>query len=327
MGTNMSNILLESGTNEVEVLELFIDEENDYRGFYGVNVAKVLEIIPIPRNIIKPPNLSNTCAVGMFNHRDKIVILIDLAVWLGRKRTDRRPANVLITEFNNIITAFLVSGVTRIHRLTWADIKPLDSYLEGLSDSITGVIHLEDRIVFLLDLEKTIADLNPELAITNSSSDIQNMFLDATDQPIKILHADDSSVIRNTVKKRMEEAGHFAIQSATNGDEAWTLLTDIKKLSRENGCNLTDFIEVVLTDIEMPGMDGYHLCKKIKEDSELRSLPVILFSSLITEKLIHKGEAVGADGQFSKPDLSLMGHIKKLVEGRRTAARENCSTI
>jgi two-component system, chemotaxis family, chemotaxis protein CheV len=320
MGTNMSNILLESGTNEVEVLELFIDEENDYRGFYGVNVAKVLEIIPIPKNIIKPPNLSGTCAVGMFNHRDKIVILIDLAVWLGRKRTDCRPANVLITEFNNIVTAFLVSGVTRIHRLTWADIKPLDSYLEGLSDSVTGVIHLENRIVFLLDLEKTIADLNPELAITNSSTDVQNMFLDiTTDQPIKILHADDSSVIRNTVKRRLEEAGCFTVQSAINGDDAWTLITEIKKLSLENGCNITDFIEVVLTDIEMPGMDGYHLCKKIKEDPELKSIPVVLFSSLITEKLIHKGESVGADGQFSKPDLSLMGHIKKMVDERRKA--------
>ncbi|MCX5805692.1 MAG: chemotaxis protein [Proteobacteria bacterium] len=320
MGTNMSNILLESGTNEVEVLELFIDEENDYRGFYGVNVAKVLEIIPIPKNIIKPPNLSSTCAVGMFNHRDKIVILIDLAMWLGRKRTENRPANVLITEFNNIVTAFLVSGVTRIHRLTWADIKPLDSYLEGLSDSITGVIHLEDRIVFLLDLEKTIADLNPELAIKESSSEADEVLLDAPDQPIKILHADDSSVIRTTVKKRLEEVGQFTVQSAINGDKAWAFLADIKKLSREKDCSLTDFIEVVLTDIEMPGMDGYHLCKKIKEDPDLKSIPVVLFSSLITDKLIHKGESVGADGQFSKPDLTLMGHIKKLVNERRAAA-------
>jgi two-component system chemotaxis response regulator CheV len=319
MGTNMSNILLESGTNEVEILELFIDEENNYRGFYGVNVAKVLEIIPIPKNIIKPPNLSSTCAVGMFNHRDKIIILVDLAIWLGRNRTESKSANVLITEFNNIITAFLVSGVTRIHRLTWADIKPLDSYLEGLSDSITGVIHLEDRIVFLLDLEKTIADLNPELAIKDSSSNTEEALLDAPDHPIRILHADDSSVIRNTVKRRLEEAGQFTVQSATNGDEAWTLLADIKKLSREKECSIADFVDVVLTDIEMPGMDGYHLCKKIKDDPELKSIPVILFSSLITEKLIHKGEAVGADGQFSKPDLSLIGHIKKLVNERRGA--------
>jgi two-component system, chemotaxis family, chemotaxis protein CheV len=320
MGTNMSNILLESGTNEVEILELFIDEENDYLGFYGVNVAKVLEIIPIPKNIIKPPNLSSTCAVGMFNHRDKIVILIDLALWLGRNRTENKPTNVLITEFNNIVTAFLVSGVTRIHRLTWADIKPLDSYLEGLSDSITGVIHLENRIVFLLDLEKTIADLNPELAIKESSSDENEALLDVPDRPIKILHADDSSVIRNTVRRRLEEAGQFTVQSATNGDEAWLQLEDIKKISQEKGCSISEFVDVVLTDIEMPGMDGYHLCKKIKDDPELKTMPVVLFSSLITEKLIHKGESVGADGQFSKPDLTLIGHIKRLVNKRRGVA-------
>ena len=320
MGTNMSNILLESGTNEVEVLELYIDEESGYRGYYGVNVAKVLEIIPIPKNIIKPPNIANTCAVGMFNHRDKIIILIDLAIWLGRKRIENKPANILITEFNNVVTAFLVSGVTRIHRLTWSDIKPLDSYLEGLSDSITGVIHLEDRIVFLLDVEKTIADLNPELAISDSSPESQEALLNVPDQPIKILHADDSNVIRNTVKKRLEEVGQFVVQSAINGDEAWAYLANAKRLSLEKGCSLADFVEVVLTDIEMPGMDGYHLCKKIKDDPVLKSLPVVLFSSLITEKLLHKGEAVGADGQFAKPDLKLMGHIKKLVAERRAAA-------
>jgi len=318
MATNVSNILLESGTNEVEVLELFIDEEN-YQGFYGVNVAKVLEIIPMPKKIIKPPALIGTCAVGMFNHRDKIIVLIDLAHWLGRKRIENRPPAVLITEFNNVVTAFMVSGVTRIHRLTWGDIKPLDGYIEGMSDSLTGVVHLEKKIVFMLDLEKAISDFNPALAISDTAGDTPDNLLGDLDQPIKVLHADDSGVIRTTVRRRLEETKAFSVTSVMNGDAAWSYLTEIKKRAEEEKCDLTNFVDVVLTDIEMPGVDGYHLCKLIKDDQGLRSLPVILFSSLITDKLFHKGESVGADGQFAKPDMQLISFMKTKVEERRRA--------
>ncbi len=317
MGTSQSNILLESGTNEVEILELFIEEEG-YKGYYGVNVAKVLEIIPLPSKIMRPPHLKGSFAYGMFNHRDKIIALFDLGTWLGRTRIENAPPKVLITEFNNVTNAFLVSGVTRIHRVTWGDIKPLDGYMDGLSDTITSVIELEDKLVFLLDLEKAVADLNPDLAISAPLQTVaqSEIFRDA---PIRILHADDSSVIRITVKRKLEENKIFSVRSAGNGDEAWEFLVDAKNKARENGTKLTEAVEVVLSDIEMPGMDGYHLCKRIKEDPELKSIPVVLFSSLITEKLFHKGEAVGADGQFAKPDMQLMLFIQEFVERRRQA--------
>ncbi len=315
MGTSQSNILLESGTNEVEILELFIEEES-YRGYYGVNVAKVLEIIPMPSKIMRPPHLQGSFAFGMFNHRDKIIALFDLGAWLGRDRVERTPPKVLITEFNNVTNAFLVSGVTRIHRVTWGDIKPLDGYMDGLSDTITSVIELEDKLVFLLDLEKAVADLNPNLAIQSASqSELQSGTV--ADRPIKVLHADDSGVIRTTVRKQLEENKIFAVKSATNGDEAWEYINDVKKRCREDGSKLSDALEIVLTDIEMPGMDGYHLCKRIKDDPELKDVPVVLFSSLITEKLFHKGEAVGADAQFAKPDMQLMLFMKEAVEKRR----------
>jgi two-component system, chemotaxis family, chemotaxis protein CheV len=315
MATAVSNILLETGTNEVEILELFIDE-GEYKGYYGVNVAKVLEIIPMPSKIMRPPHLFGTFATGIFNHRDKIVPMLDLAVWLGRQRVENVPPKVLITEFNNTVTAFLVSGVTRIHRATWSDIRPLDGYTEGLSESITGVIELDNKLVFLLDLEKAIGDLNPELAVANASHTFADSLTDNYRQ-IKVLHADDSLVIRNTVRRRFEEQRIFTVHSVTNGDEAWSYLLEAKqKISKGEG-GLGDTVDVVLSDIEMPGMDGYHLCKRIKEDQVLRRLPVVLFSSLITEKLVHKGEAVGADGQFSKPDLKLMDFIKLAVEEMR----------
>ena len=314
MGTGQSNILLETGTNEVEILELFIDEVG-YRGYYGVNVAKVLEIIPLPEKITRPPHLKDLFAAGMFNHRDKIIALIDLAAWLGKNRIENTVPKVLITEFNNVITAFLVSGVTRIHRVTWGDIRPLDGYMDGMSDTITSVIELEDKLVFLLDLEKAISDLNPDLAISDSCNFTVIAASDA--QPINVLHADDSLVIRNAVKKRLQENNIFLVQSVINGDEAWAYLVALKDKCRNSGVPLTNFVDVVLTDIEMPGMDGYHLCKRIKDDPELKSIPVILFSSLINEKLLHKGEAVGADGQFAKPDLQLMNFIKNMVDKRR----------
>jgi two-component system, chemotaxis family, chemotaxis protein CheV len=318
MAVSQSNILLESGTNEVEILELFIEEET-YKGYYGVNVAKVLEIIPLPSIIMRPPHLNGSFAYGMFNHRDKIIALFDLAAWLGRTRIESAPPKVLITEFNNVTNAFLVSGVTRIHRVTWGDIKPLDGYMDGLSDTITSVIELEDRLVFLLDLEKAIGDLNPDLAISETSkSFLQDSALIGA--PIKILHADDSGVIRTTVKKRLEEHKVFSVSSVNSGDEAWDYMIELKNKAREGGTSLADMVDIVLTDIEMPGMDGYHLCKRIKEDSELKATPVVLFSSLITDKLIHKGEAVGADGQFAKPDMQLMLFMKELVEKKRQTA-------
>ena len=153
MGTIGSGILLETGTNEVEILELFIDE-GGYTGYYGVNVAKVLEIITMPAEVMRPPHLRGSFVAGIFNHRDRLVVLIDLAAWLGRTRAENMQPKVLITEFNGIVTAFLVSGVTRIHRATWSDIKPLDGYTEDLSNSVTGVITLNGRLVFLLDLLK-----------------------------------------------------------------------------------------------------------------------------------------------------------------------------
>ncbi len=317
MSTATSSILLETGTNEVEILELFIDEA-DYRGHYGVNVAKVLEIIPMPEKVMRPPHLTGSFAVGMFNHRGVIIALLDLAKWLGRTRVERVQPKVLITEFNNTLTAFLVSGVTRIHRATWNDIKPLDGYAEDMGDSVTGIIRLDERLVLLLDLEKAIGDLNPRLAISTSPDALET----ASDgyKPIKVLHVDDSVVIRKTVKRRLEENGAFSLESMTNGAEAWSHLTELKERCKADGRPLSAFVDVVLTDIEMPAMDGYHLCKRIKDDPDLRSLPVVLFSSLISDKLLHKGTAVGADGQFSKPDLALMRFIKELIDNKRAQA-------
>jgi len=313
-------ILLESGTNELEIMELFIDEEDTgYRGYYGVNVAKVIEIISLPPQIRKPPNAIDFVK-GVFNHRGKVIMLVDLAVWLGKNRSESTaPPIVIITEFNNVTSAFLVSGVTKIHRTSWADIRPLDNYLQKFTEAVTGMIIIESRTVLMLDLERIIGELDPQLAIPQRQEEMDETgvaeeFPAAHHYPLKVLHADDSGMIRRTTKQLLEERKEFLVTSAVDGTEAWKYLEDLKRQATEQNRPVTDFLDILLSDIEMPGMDGYHLCQKVKNDPDLKRLPVMLFSSLITDKLRHKGEAVGADGQIAKPSpAELVRSLKEIL--------------
>ena len=153
-----TNILLEAGTNELEIVEFHIDElESDgvtpYTGYYGVNVAKVLEIIRLPK-VTELPEVRDKSVLGAFNLRSQIIPLVDLALWLGKKHTSADAAKVIVTEFNNVTTAFMVSGVNRIHRISWEEVEPPNTYVSNLTrNTITGVVKLEGRIIFLLDLD------------------------------------------------------------------------------------------------------------------------------------------------------------------------------
>lgn len=320
--TASTGILLESGTNELEIIELFIDEKNGYRGYFGINVAKVIELIGMPPMINKPPNAASFVR-GVFNHRGKIITLIDLAVWLGRNRQDDGRSIIIITEFSNITSAFLVSGVTRIHRCNWGNIKPIDQFMQNTCDAITGTIMLEERTVLMLDLERAIGELDPSLAAPRREKGVEPVALSETEAaiikyPLKVLHADDSALIRKTTKHFLEEQNEFMVTSVTDGTEAWDYLERIKKEANEQNVAITDLLDVVLSDIEMPRMDGYHLCQKIKSDQMFKVLPVVLFSSLITDKLRHKGHSVGADAQFSKPNpAELCNDLKSIVATRR----------
>ncbi len=318
-------ILLKSGTNELEIIEIYIDEEDGYRGYYGVNVAKVLEIINMPPDVTKPPT-SAPFVNGVFNHRGKVITLLDLACWLGRKQVESEKRIVIITEFNNVTSAFLVSGVTRIHRTSWENIKSLDNYMQNFCDAITGMVLLENKTVLMLDLERVLSELDPRLAVPDSDPEEKKESLPVVKQseiqlpiPIKVLHADDSKIIRNSVRELLEIDKEFNVTSTADGKAAWNYLVDLKNKASEQGKRLTDFIDIILSDIEMPEMDGYSLCQKIKNDPELKKLPVVLFSSLITDKLRHKGDSVGADAQLAKPNpVELVHDLKQLLSQRLT---------
>ncbi len=309
------NILLEAGTNELEIVEFYIDEQTadgeSYKGYYGVNVAKVLEIIRQP-TITEVPQVTHPSILGAFNQRTRIIPLVDLAMWLGKTRNEEQEPKVIVTEFNTVTTGFLVSGVTRIHRMSWEAVEPPNRYVSSFSsDSITGVVKIDGRIIFILDLEKIVAEINPSMRMR-----LDSHMRTATKACYRAMVVDDSVLVRNMLKSLLEGAD-FCVETAENGREGWDRLQAYKERVNSEGRDLPDFVQIVISDIEMPSMDGHSLTKRIKEDSELRRLPVILFSSLISDKLRHKGEAVGADDQITKPQINhLAARSKQLIAER-----------
>ena len=303
---SQTRILLDVGTNELEIVEFYINEEKDgYRGYYGINVSKVMEIIQ-PQPVTAMPQMRHPSVLGAFSYRGgTIVPLIDLCAYLGKGKTADEDPKIIITEFNNVQNAFLVSGVTRIHRISWQQVEsPSKFMLEMSRNSITGVVRLDNRVVFLLDMEAIVGALHPDLGI--------HMEIDtSTPRPTtryKILHIDDSANIRHLVLAKLQEEGRFEVTQVVDGKQAWDLLLSLKAKGQEEGLAITDYFQGVISDIEMPNLDGLTLCRYIKEDPYLKHLPVAMFSSLISPSLASKCETVHADAQFAKPDLQTISN-------------------
>lgn len=322
---SQNNILLEAGTNELEIVEFYLEEAEDsldaapnsvYRGYYGVNVAKVLEIIRMPK-VTELPEVQHPCVLGAFNLRSHIIPLVNLSMWLGKTQAKSQEGpKTIVTEFNGVTTAFMVSGVNRIHRISWEEVESPSPHVATFSNNtVIGVVKLEERIVFLLDLEKIVANLNPKLGLR-----LDDLGEDwDTSVRYRALVADDSALIREMLRDLLEKA-NFDVEVVHNGREAWDRLMAFKAKSETEGRPLTDLVQVMVSDIEMPIMDGHNLTKRIKDDPLLKQLPVVLFSSLITDKLRHKGIAVGADDQVSKPEVTALAHrALALIKAREQA--------
>ncbi len=301
-----NHILLDANSNELEIIEFYIEEElpggGMYTSYYGMNVAKVLSIIRRPP-VTGVPSKHHPAALGTFNLRGKVLPLVDLALWLGKKISNSQNCKVIVSEFSGQVTAFLVSGVTRIHRMTWKQVEPPGRHLQSFShDSVTGVVRFEQRIVFLLDMEQVIASMNPSLSLDAQAEKVE----DAVDgRGYTVLIADDSAAIRATIAKALERSG-FTVIRTTCGREAWEELQRIKARADAASEPLTRHVQLIISDIEMPEMDGHTLTRTIKESPEFKQLPVILFSSLISDIVFQKGAKAGADDQISKPDLPVL---------------------
>ncbi|MFU2210264.1 chemotaxis protein CheV [Solidesulfovibrio sp. C21] len=295
-----ADILLEAGTNELEIIEFFIDE-GSARGLssFGINVAKVLEVIESP-GLSPLPGAPHPCFMGTIALRETALPVLDLAVWLDIPRVPRKNEIILVTRFNERTTGFLASGVTHIHRVHWRDVEPPHPALAKLAaNCITGLTRLENRFIQLLDLEKIILELDDSLG---GDADMPA----PSEKRLRALVVEDSGMMRHMIKDRLE-AANFEVVPAGDGQQALGLLRG------QDGKRF----DIVISDIEMPRMDGYTLTRNIKEDPVLRTTPVVLFSSLITEELRHKGASVGADGQIAKPQFGeLAGLALSLITAR-----------
>lgn len=314
-----TNILLESGGNELEIIEFYIDEilqdGEKYCGYFAMNVAKVLEIIRLPE-ITSVPSKHDRAVLGTFNLRGRVLPLVDLAQWLGKTPVPESAHKVIVSEFSGLVTAFLVSGVTRIHRLSWNQVEPPGQHVQAYSrDSITGVVRIEDHILFILDMEKIVASMDPHYAERHLRIDDARDTIDDAHH-FRLLVVDDSSSLRSLIRDTLVQAG-YQVDTASNGREAWDILQSLKARSAEEHVPVTDKLHVLVSDIEMPEMDGHALTKLIKEDPVLRDLPVVLFSSIITDALRHKGVSVGADEQISKPDLPGLTHLVRSIIAKK----------
>lgn len=313
---SQTQILLEVGTNELELVEFYIDEPDGYRGYYGINVSKVVEISR-SQPVTAMPQMLHPSVLGAFPFRDgRIVPLIDISAFLNKGGVRGDDPRIIISEFNRTHTAFLVSGVTRIHRISWKQVEPPTPLLLEISGgSITAVVRLEGRVVFVLDAEAIVAAMNPALSVCMDDNPPPEL-----PRKYHIIHADDSVSIRHLVLSLLEKEGRFDVSQANDGEEAWKLLQQYKQEAIERNAPIASVVQGIITDIEMPNLDGLTLCKYIKNDPILKELPVAMFSSLISDSLAHKCESVGADTQFAKPDLQ--GISNKMFELIQAKAAE-----
>jgi len=294
-------ILLESGTNELEIVEFEVANNK-----FGINVIKVKEIIqPIPVTFI--PH-AHPHVEGIIQLRGEVLPVVDMLRVLGIQSAERNPQQkYIVAEFNKQRVVFHVDNVTQIHRISWDQIeKPSDMYQGGTSQVI-GVIKQNEQMILLLDFEKIMVDINPESGINVES--VKKLGKRERSEK-RILIAEDSPLLRKLLFDTMKEAGYENVEFFENGRDAYEYLESLAK----SGNNVTEHIQLVVTDIEMPQMDGHHLTRKIKEHPDLQKLPVIIFSSLITDDLRHKGDQVGAEDQISKPEIAeLILRVDQLI--------------
>ncbi len=303
-----TNILLESGTNELEVLEFKVG--NNY---YGINVAKIREIL-LYQQVTPLPN-SHPCIEGIFMPRDIMISVISLRKCLGITEAADTDGLFIITNFNNLNTAFHVDEVLGIHRVSWEDIIKPDATISSDESGVsTGVIKLENKLVVILDFEKIVTDINPETGLKVSDMDTYEA-KDRSKSPI--LLAEDSPLLSKLIVECLRKAGYTNLIINMNGQEAWDKLVEL----HQAGTVLND-VHLIITDIEMPLMDGHRLTKLVKENDTLKNIPVIIFSSLINDEIRRKGESLGADAQLTKPEIGkLISVVDDLIEKYESARR------
>ena len=308
MEYNSSEILLETGTNEIEIMEFTVDGT-----LYGINVAKVREIMMSAP--VHPMPHSHPAVEGIFKPRDAVITVVDLPKYLSGQEGPKGPKDLfIITNFNKMSIAFRVHTVVGISRISWRDIQKPDNTVSGGADGVaTGIAQCGENLVTILDFEKIVAEIAPQTSIQLSEVDELGP-RQRSERPIWV--AEDSLLLAQMIRSALTKAQYTNVRMFANGAELWESLSALR-----DEPDLLEQAALVITDLEMPQMDGHHLTKLIKSDEKLKKIPVVIFSSLITEEMRRKGKEVGADEQLSKPEIGhLIGIIDQLL--LRSGARK-----
>ena len=290
-------ILLESGTNEIEIMKFTIGGN-----LYGINVAKVREImISAP---VKPMPHAHPAVEGIFKPRDAVLTVVDLPKYLGDER-EKNPKDIfIVTNFNKMFIAFRVHTVDRISRISWTDIQKPDKTVSGGAESVaTGIAQCDGELVTILDFERIVAEIAPETSI--QMSEVEQLGpRERNDKPIWV--AEDSILLSKMIEDSLRKANYVNLHMFSNGLELWESLSALP----QDGTLERD-VALIITDIEMPQMDGHRLTKLVKDSSRVKEIPLIIFSSLISEEMRRKGRDLGADEQLTKPEI---GHLVDVMD-------------
>ncbi|MBF0362467.1 MAG: chemotaxis protein CheV [Oligoflexia bacterium] len=297
-GNSRDKILLESGTNEVEMMEFFINNQ-----VFAVNVAKVQSLILYDEKQLTLLTDAPKYLRGLILIRDISLPLIDLNFVLKiEERNDIARRIIIVMSFNNLVVAMLVDGVLGISRINWSKFSPINEYNANSPQMYIGNYIRNGKNILILDCEKIVAEIFPSTNIEHAAT-VNNVTTKDARSYVKIIHIDDSSTVRSLISKVLKQAGYSSVSSFNNGQEAYDYFKRLYDYNVKNDKNISEKIDIIIIDIEMPQMDGLTLCRKIRDEFGWTSIPVIMFSSLIDDQMKLKCESVGATTQVSKPEI------------------------
>ncbi|MDX1808382.1 MAG: chemotaxis protein [Sulfurospirillaceae bacterium] len=294
--------VLKVGSNEMELVDFRIlkqDGDRIYEGIYGVNVSKVREIIKLP-NLTELPGVPSYID-GIFDLRGVVIPVVNLAKWMNIKEPAdvKSKLRVIITEFSDILIGFIVHEAKRIRRISWKDIEPA-TFISGVGtldkSQITGVTRIEnDEVLLILDLESVVE----ELGLYKPRTDIQE------DEIFKLkgtaLILDDSKIARKLVSDALKRMGLKVIE-AQDGVEGFKKLEELHDTYKDN---LESELKVIISDVEMPQMDGFHFAAGIKEDERFKNIPIIFNSSISDHFSELRGKEAGGEAYLTKFDAAI----------------------
>jgi two-component system chemotaxis response regulator CheV len=305
-----------AGTNKLEILLFTLggDARTGRHETYGINVFKVREVMRTPP-ITAAPDMP-PAVKGMVSLRGVLVPVVDLAEYAGVQPDSPRDI-MIVTEYNGHTQGFLVEAVDTILRLDWAQMRvPPEMLTTNMGGLVTAITELPDgRLVMMLDVERVLAE----------TTKLDDDFLFASIRPLgredlTIVFADDSSVARGQIERTLKALG-LRYVAAINGRMAWEELQKIAAHAESTGRKTKDLVQLVLTDVEMPEMDGYILTKTIKADHRFAGIPVIMHSSLSSMSNQQLGKSVGVDEYVPKFEPQRLAEtLGRLLLGRGAPA-------